>query len=147
MTALLGSDSFYLILSNSSFIPSGLILILAFLRISSTFSEAYFLTFQSACLNIGSNLAFICFEISSLGSESNPPPPAAPPPAPTSARASSPLSYLFDFASPFFKGVTLANSSSINFMVESLISFMKFFTASPTCLYIIAKRAIEAVLT
>ena len=136
----------YLTLSMSSLSPSGLILILADFKISSTFSQASFLTFQSLCLNMGINFEVICFEISSLGRESNPPPP--PPPAdPASAIASAPFSYLFDVASPFLRGVTLANSSSISFIVDSLISFMKFLMVSPTCLYIIAKRAIDAVLT
>ena len=136
----------YLTLSMSSFSPSGLILIFADFKISSTFSQASFLTFQSLCLNIGINLALIYLEISSLGRESKPPPP---PPAeePASAIASAPLSYLFDLASPFFRGVTLANSSSMSFIVDSLISFMKFLIVSPTCLYIIAKRAIDAFLT
>ena len=145
--ALLGSAILYFMLSINSVNPFGWILLLAFLMISSVLSAPSFLTFQSLFLNKAKSLAFRCLVISSLGRASSsrlatPPLPALPP-----SSAASPLRPLLLYISPFLRGVTLLNSSSISFIVDSLISFKKFFTASPACLYSIANNAIDAVLT
>jgi len=131
MTALLDSFIPLARMSISSPSPSGLILILASLRIYSTNSQPLTLTFQSLpagskCL---SNFALRCFSIDSLGSTSS----KLAAGADAISMAASPFIY-FPLKAPLGKTVTFENSSSNNLSVESFILFKKALIDSPICL-------------
>ena len=142
---LLLSDNFFLILVIKVFKPLGKIRILAEINIFSIESHA---SFFSAHFGLLSNLIIcgvIFFEISCGGIKS-----LLFPPAP-------------DFVSPFSKTLaafffllevslgsitlTLSNSASINFNVDSFISLVKVLTSLPKYLYKIHNKLIAEVLT
>ena len=138
---LLLSDNFFLILVIKVFKPLGKILILADINIFSIVSHA---SFFSAHLGLLSNLIIwgvIFFEISWGGINSLP------------LGLLSPLS--ITLAAFFFLVVdslgsitlTLSNSASINFKVDSLISLVKVLTSFPKYLYKIHNKLIAEVLT
>ena len=139
---LLLSDNFFLKAVITLFKPFGNILIFAPVNIFSMLSQASFfsahLPFKS--FNI---LGVIFFEISWGGMRSPPPPPEALFPSPAVDAT------FFFFAADSFGSitVTLSNSASINFKVDSFISLVKVFTSFPKYLYKIHKRLIADVLT
>ena len=138
---LLLSDNFFLKVVIILFNPLGNILILAAAKTFSILSQA---SFFSAHLPFKSFIIFavIFFEISWGGIRSPPPPELFPSPPPVLA------TFFFLPADSFGSmTLTLSNSASINFKVDSFISLVKVFTSFPKYLYKIQRRLIADVLT
>ena len=138
---LLLSDNFFLTVVIKLFKPFGNILIFAAVKIFSMFSQASFFSAHFPFKSL-INFAVIFFEISCGGIKSPPPDELFP-------SAPSILATFFFFPADSFGSITLtlSNSASINFKVDSFMSLVNVFTSFPKYLYNIHKRLIAAVLT